>query len=308
MARWFGYRHGYEDLTRVFTTGLIWESFEHLALVEKELRSEIYRYEEEEMTPMDMALAIRDHERLSITAPNKLGAGRNQKVSFSGSTSQTIWMPLDKPDVLTANYELGERFISSVASGGAFQKIPGTGVFLADYKVEGKVVLDFLRQYQFVERDGVYGPGLDSEGMLDYIGRRLNDPYNPELTKWSVAVAGNLTPVYSSTPVSYGGLQVNRTGRSRKSTEKGYNIGVLTESEHLRIDLPGRTGDPNDDRSEQNPLLLLYLIAKESAPQTNSTGREPLFKDIAVENQKDVLGIAIVFPNSKREPDNYFGQ
>src|SRR6187402_1718281 len=91
MGRWFGYRQGYEDLTRIFTTGQIWESFEHLALVERELRSEIYRYEDEGLTPMDMAVAIRAHHTLTVTAPNKMGAARFRKISYSKSISQTIW-------------------------------------------------------------------------------------------------------------------------------------------------------------------------------------------------------------------------
>src|SRR5690606_3608262 len=94
------------------------------------------------------------------------------------------------------------------------------------------------------------------ENLLSYIFRRLNDS---ELTEWSVAVVGNVNPTSENTPINYGGIQLNRIQRSRKHTERGYNIGVLTEPNHLTLDLMD-----GETRSSQNPLLLLYLIWKDS--------------------------------------------
>jgi hypothetical protein len=312
MGRWFGYRQGYEDLTRIFTTGILWEQFEHLSLVERELRSEIYRYEDEGLTPMDMAVAIRDHHTLTVTAPNKMGAARYRKISYSKSINQTIWLPLDRPDVLAENYNLGESFIQAI---GGFHVIPGTGVHLSDSSVDGRLVMEkFLSQYTFVDKDGMYGPGLDHRRLLEYINRRLTDVH-PELTEWSVAIAGNLNPQYPGDPVSYGGLPINRPGRSRKYTEHGYNIGVLTESDHLKIDLASDAVDPYTGRTAQDPLLLLYLIAKESKPvRARNPALRPKVNErielfYGVETEKiDVLGIAVVLPESEAEPDNYIGQ
>ncbi|MDO6433130.1 Z1 domain-containing protein [Flavitalea sp. BT771] len=312
MGRWFGYRQGYEDLTRVFTTGHIWESFEHLSLVESELRSEIYRYEDDGLTPLDMAVSIRAHHTLTVTAPNKMGAARFRKISYSKSINQTIWLPLDNPDMLEENYRLGESFIAAIGGAGGFRTVSGSGVFLADRKADGRQVLeDFLARYRFVGKEGMYGPGLDHGRLLEYINRRITG-FSPELTQWSVAVAGNLKPQYKGDPVLYGGLRINRPGRSRKYTEKGYNIGVLTESDHLKIDLGHDAADPYDGRTAQNPLLLLYLIAKDSKSSTqkpNPTVNEriDLFQGIETEH-KDVLGIAIVLPESPQEPSDYIGQ
>lgn len=312
MGRWFGYREGYEDLTRIFTTETILDSFEHLALVETELRSEIHRYEDEGLTPMDMAVAIRDHHTLTVTAPKKMGAGRPMRISYSKSINQTIWLPLDNPDVLAENYELGNRFIEKINKTIGFQVVRGSGVFLADAKVDGHLVIaDFLDRYTFVEKEGMFGPGLDHVRLLKYIQRRIDYPM-PELTHWSVAIASNINPQYTNDPVMYGGLRINRPGRSRKYTERGYNIGVLTESEHLKIDLAADAADPYDGRSAQNPLLLLYLIAKESEaakprPNPSLNERIDLFQGIPGE-KNDVLGIAIVLPASQTEPNNYIGQ
>lgn len=311
MGRWFGYRQGYEDLTRIHTTEQIWDFFEHLALVESELRSQIYRYEELEMTPLQMAIAIRDHRTLSVTSTNKMGAAQLRQSSYSQSLNQTIWLPLDQPESLRANYNLGESFIRRINAEFEFTNSNIPGSYLAT-NVPGELVLEeFLNRYMFVDKITINGPGLDDESLLTYIHRRLFDA-SPELSRWNIVVIGNINPNYSGDPITYGGLDINRVGRSRKYTSVGYNIGVLTESAHLKIDLELTATSPYDGRSPQTPLLLLYLIAKESEASTSRDNptqnqRVNLFRFVESE-QIDVLGIAIVLPESAFEPNSYIGQ
>lgn len=310
MGRWFGYRQGYEDLTRVHTTSQIWEFFEHLALVEQELRSEIYRYEEEEKTPAEMAVAIRDHRNLNVTAPNKMGAASLKQASYSGSLNQTIWLPLNRPEILRANYNLGNSFIGKIANRTTFTNVDNSGVYLADDKIEGEFVLEeFLNKYIFVTKEETGGPGIDEERLLSYIFRRLSDA-NSELNNWSVAVVGNAKPTQRNPTLKFGDLSLNRIQRSRKYTEKGYNIGVLTEPSHLTIDLP--QGASRKDRSPQNPLLLLYLVWKDSEARKYIMNpafgqRIDLYRFLETE-RIDVLGLAIDLPESRYEPFNYIGQ
>lgn len=307
MGRWFGYRRNYEDLTRIHTTEQIAGYFEHLALVEAELRSDIYRYEEERKTPLEMAVAIRAHSRLKVTAKNKMGAARSRQISFSDALVQTTWFPLDQAELLRGNYNLGDSFIKRFKNIG-FKNI--NGVHLAKRKIDGETILrDFLNRYNFAEKDSTGGPGLDAENLLAYIFRRLNDSH-AELTQWSLAVVGNTGPSTSKEPISYGNLPINRIQRSRKFTLKGYNIGVLTEPDHLNIDL-----ESNEKRSPENPLLLLYLINKDSKAKGGEIPESELRVDQRIDLYRfldtekiDVLGLAIVLPESRFEPNNYLGQ
>jgi Z1 domain len=307
MGRWFGYRQGYEDLTRIHTTDIIWESFEHLALVEEELRSEIYRYEEENLTPSQMAVRIKAHRNLKITAPNKMGAATVRQSSYSDSLNQTYQLPLNELKWLKENYQLGSTLISNIVNKHGFTNVNNSGVFLSNQKISGEQILrDFLNRYHFVPKESTGGPGLDSDRLLAYIFRRLNDP-NPELTHWSVAVVGNAKPNVDGDPLNYGGIKINRIQRSRKHTEKGYNIGVLTEPDHLNIDLHS-----TKTRSPQNALLLLYLISKDSRAASKTERpvlgqRIDLFRFIDTE-RVDVLGLGIVLPKSEYEPSDYIGQ
>jgi hypothetical protein len=306
MGRWFGYRSGYEDLTRVYTTNQIWNFFEHLAMVEEELRSEIFRYEEENKTPAELAVAIRDHTTLTVTAPNKMGAGQLRQVSYSDSLNQTIWFPLDQPQILRRNLQLGSDFIANVNGNGGFSQPRRDGVYLSNNKIAAPDVLNFLAEYSFVTRDNAVGPGLDSVKLIEYIRRRYEDQ-NSELRNWSVAIVGNTAPTRENPTINYGGLDINRIQRSRKYTLRGYNIGVLTESDHLNIDLA-----PGEERSAQNPLLLLYLVWKDSRAATFIENPTPnqridLYRDVATE-RIDLLGVAVKLPRSQFEPNSFIGQ
>jgi hypothetical protein len=305
MGRWFGYRQGYEDLTRIHTTRFIWDLFEHLALVEEELRSEIYRYEDEELTPLGMAIAIRAHRNLAITARNKMGAGTLRQASYSSSLNQTIWHPLNEPQKLRANYNLGESFVRRLNEEIGFTQRADGRVFVSNRKINGEIILnDFLNRYTFVDRDSTGGPGMDADSLLAYIFRRQNYQ-TPELTHWDVAVVGNVNPTANNTPLDFGGLSINRIQRSRKYTERGFNIGVLTEPEHLTVGV-------TNDGVRSNPLLLIYVIWSGSMARTQLATPLPnqrinLFRDIDSEHI-DVLGLAVALPASRFESNNYFGQ
>src|SRR5205823_13309369 len=61
MGRWFGFRDGYGDLTRIFTTEQLEQWFRDLAMVELEVREDISRYEQERLTPLQFGIRIRSH-------------------------------------------------------------------------------------------------------------------------------------------------------------------------------------------------------------------------------------------------------
>ena len=61
MGRWFGYRNGYADLTRIWMTDEMRGWFHHLATVEQEIRYDVERLEVEHLTPEQFAAeAIRN--------------------------------------------------------------------------------------------------------------------------------------------------------------------------------------------------------------------------------------------------------
>ena len=170
MGRWFGYRRGYEDLTRVYTSHELAGWFEDLALVEKELRDDVSRYEDEGLTPADVSVRIRAHRILRVTARNKMGRGQVVRGAFSGRLAQTIWFPLNQPDVLRRNLATGAAFVQDLSTSLEAEAREGAHV-LRGVPHEG--VLQFLSDYTFDKQRGEAGPSLDSDDMIAYIRRQI---------------------------------------------------------------------------------------------------------------------------------------
>lgn len=102
MGRWFGYRPGYLDLCRLYTTEELVGWYQHIAIATEELKREFRLMELSNLTPEEYGLKVRTHPAgLSITAANKIRHGRNMQVTFSGQLSQTT--------VFHKNDELQER-------------------------------------------------------------------------------------------------------------------------------------------------------------------------------------------------------
>ncbi len=86
MGRWFGYRPGYVDLCRLFTSRELNEWFCHIALASDELRNEFdYMADVAGSTPEQYALRVRTHPGvLQISASNKIRRAVTVDVSWAG--------------------------------------------------------------------------------------------------------------------------------------------------------------------------------------------------------------------------------
>lgn len=184
MGRWFGYRNGYLDLTRIFVTPEMEANFYHLATVEHELREDIYRMEQNGETPFDIALKIRDHDDLEIT--NKRVLKRNgvfASNTYSGSKIQASHVFLDKPDVAENNFLAVKTLLTDLESKNLkieneFEKFRRCHVYRG---VNHKDILKFLEKYNFSSADKKFNFGL----LYSYISKLAEFG---ELNDWSVAL------------------------------------------------------------------------------------------------------------------------
>ncbi len=91
MGRWFGYRPGYLDLCRIFTTSELEQWYSFIALASRELREELIYMSDRGMTPKQYGLRIRTHpDNLIITSLNKMRSGKEVKISYSGTISESV--------------------------------------------------------------------------------------------------------------------------------------------------------------------------------------------------------------------------
>jgi hypothetical protein len=84
MGRWFGYRHGYEDICQIWTSSNSAAWYAEVAQSSEELKNDIKTMYDQRLTPKDFGLKVRDNcEELQITASNKMRHAYNLDVQFS---------------------------------------------------------------------------------------------------------------------------------------------------------------------------------------------------------------------------------
>jgi len=219
MARWYGFRRGYEDLIRIWTTDGIARWFSELALVEQSMRDSIVALERAGRRPDQMAIRLRAHSDLLLTARNKSAAAQTLQDSWSGEHPQTVLLPLSDPVKLQSNRHLADGFIAALTSPHGCHG----GLLFRDISPE--VVCDFLRRYE-INEDIV---AFRNDHLADWIMERASAG---ELTDWAIFVA---SPPVGRRAV-LGGHELGLVTRTRVSSE---SIGILTDPRHEGVDLPG---------------------------------------------------------------------
>ena len=113
MGRWFGYRPGYLDVCRLYTTGDLIEWFGHIADASEELRQEFDLMAESGGTPRDYGLRVQSHPVLMVTSPLKMRTAHSMMLSFSGCILETIALYRDK-GTLQRNLAATQAFLNAL--------------------------------------------------------------------------------------------------------------------------------------------------------------------------------------------------
>jgi hypothetical protein len=97
MGRWFGYREGYEDVCRLYTTGRLIEAFRGVTEANQELINDFLDMVQLGRTPREYGLKIQDTvPGLLVTARNKMKGARKVRIGFSGEGPSTVALYCDK--------------------------------------------------------------------------------------------------------------------------------------------------------------------------------------------------------------------
>ena len=254
MARWYGFRAGYEDLIRIWTTEGIAQWFVELALVEESLRDSITALNKAGRRPDQMAIRMRAHSKLLLTSKNKSKMQTDDARSWSGENPQTILFPMKDRELLERNIELVSALLrqhppTQDAYGGAIaHDVPAEDIAL------------FLRRYEG-HPNSIAFQGAE---IADWILERTEAG---ELTNWTVFVANP----QRERQVLLGGRPF---GLVRRSLQANESIGILIDPRHEGVDLHG--GPDNyrgasgfnartmrEERPAQQGLLLLYPLDPE---------------------------------------------
>lgn len=115
MGRWFGYRPGYLDLCRLFTTPILVRWYRHIALAETELRREFDYMVRAKLSPEKYGLRVRTHpDGMMVTAMNKMCHTEKLELSWAGVLVQMTELP-KIPARIEANAMATAKFLSALA-------------------------------------------------------------------------------------------------------------------------------------------------------------------------------------------------
>jgi hypothetical protein len=179
MGRWFGYRDGYLDLCRLYTTTELRDWYRYIALADIELRREFQTMVDCGMTPKEYGLRVRTHpDGLLITALNKSRYTTPMKLSFAGRLVQSKYL-LTTDTARKKNAEVVEKYIASLPPA-SLQEWEGRRLWS---NVTAVSVCIFLRALEVPARD----VDADGDRLAGFIERQLP---SGGLTTWSVLLAG----------------------------------------------------------------------------------------------------------------------
>lgn len=308
MGRWFGYRPGYEDLPRIFMPEETRRWFTHLATVEAEMRLEIDRYLTEHQSPLDMAVRIRCHPKMRVTAPSKSKDAKRAAASYAGQLVETRYFPCTETEQDEKwhgnNATAVDRLMSRAHREGQIDTnvAPGRSLW-RDVPLDA--VLSFIDTFTFHQNS----VEVERDLMREYIKRRNK---SGALIRWNVGVIGN-KPNPDRIPMTLpNGLVVGHVVRTRlgsNADDPVADIKTLTGPRDEALDLELPIGEKQFNRTllqrlrmEQQAsrgLILLYPIdAKSPVPVRRRNDEEQIIPGRAPLNApgQTVWGVAVVFP------------
>ncbi len=318
MGRWFGFRAGYEDLTRIFTTAELQGWFSDLAFVEHRLREDIQIYESQGLTPYQVGMRIWQHPTMQVTSPLKRRFATSTTIaqSYSLQLEQTFKFPLRRLDDLAEQSDSNRLAVKDLVS-----RLGAEDVISSDSKgpvwtgVSAEMVKEFLRIFR-VDNEA---RNISLPLIRAYI-ERLADA--GELVRWTIAVRGRESREAQLATADWGlpsGL-VSQISRSRLGDtesvgvitspgdeEAGLSPGLIAQARALvqAATAQGKTKSENSAargvRAATDGLLLLYPISRHSGYDLKEGGgRRPLFDDPNDPKARDIVGLAISFPKSNQ--------
>lgn len=319
MGRWFGYRPGYVDLCRLFTSAELNDWYRHITVASEELRSEFSYLAESHSTPDQFALRVRTHPgNLQITSVNKMRYATDLELSWASRLIETYQLPMDKTKK-HKNFMATEDFLDSL--GCKHEPISWHKDNYLWRDISPDIVCEYLSRFHVAPSLKTIDMGL----ICEYI-HKLNT--FGELTSWNVVLMNKANDAHSLAHFKKYGVNVgcyDRT-RSEEGNEDSYyfkksHISGSRQDEFIDLDknlldealirtiekkkrdnkkwnfpYPSPAIVREEFRPATTPLLIIYPINPVCANPRNKQGEitEEIFKP----TDEPFVGVLISFPNS----------
>ncbi len=312
MGRWFGYRPGYVDLCRIFTSRELSQWYKHITIASDEMRKDFDYMFYLKKTPKEYGLKVRTHPGLlKITAANKFRYKKLMYLSYSGALEQTYQFQIDEGN-FKSNFQNTNVLISNLG--------PVRPEF-NNYNPKQDLIweTDYNTIIQYLLKYKIDPAVMDVMKISDYITSQAN---KGNLVKWTVVLIDN-TKAEDNAKYIFEGLNrtIGLTDRTNVSKDvKLYEItkNNITDHKHELIDLKENEIEEAKQltvmdqesknmvkipsrkrikfiRSSQKGLFLIYPLNQNCNHLDHQKTGESIIikKDIS---KYPIIGIALSFP------------
>jgi hypothetical protein len=311
MGRWFGYRPGYVDLCRLYTTEQIFEWFNHITMATEEMRNDFDVISSiPNMRPKDFRLKVRNHHGLmTITSLAKLHHSETINISFSGINSQTYLLFKDKKSIQNNFKNLQNLFenLGFPKNENIINKREKIR-YLLYRDVQIDVLTDFIENYK------INIPSINNQVISKYI---KDQQLENNIIEWNICIVSNTSEkalLYDEGVIkkpenrteydvqkyklSADGKEVELVCTVRNQTEYSelYKItkNQIDDVVDRQVDLSENgTGSIKERRAhEKKGLLLIYALDERGTPNVN--------------NGIPIIGYSLHFPKIENEVETSY--
>ena len=268
MGRWFGYRPGYLDLCRLYTTPEMQDWFGHISEASEELREDFDRMAASRQTPRDFGHRVKSHPMMMVTSQVKMRSGTRIDITFAGDISETLNFWRDRAH-LESNWHAGRHLIEAIERNGILpRKARSSSDSICWEGVAPSDIVDFLVSYEEHKASRKVKTTL----LANYVNAENDRGY---LCSWTVLLASGSDDQHcrlGSAEVKLAERAWHLAHPEELHQEREQELKSYQDSNHYRIRrLVSPTDEPVDLTREQRRRALHQTL---TAWQEDPAGRE----------------------------------
>lgn len=301
MARWFGYRKGYELLQRIWLSDELKGYFKLLQQIDEELKKEFNDFVKEKKSPKEFGPKVvnsKSVSRIRITAKNRMQAAVESGRCYDGDAFETTKF---SENDLSANVSVLESFILKLGQAPVYSERSQSSLLWKN--IASGTVLKFLSKYKHYD---------DKQERILEVIRKANE--GNKYLNWNIVIVAGESNTSNGTWSPYAGYSINKSMRSKVVGEPDIDIARLRNSRDALDDV--EISKLNDTQTAiykeadgtghliaasrgklgliDVPLLLIYRIDKDATKAVNER-RE------SINTKEDVIAYAIIISGDGEE-------
>ena len=180
MARWFGYRDGYQDLCRIWINAESADNYRFAADSIEELRTDLRLMLRQKLTPEDFGLAVQKHPgALLITARNKMKNAQevSRTIGLAGRRLETTTLLRDHAQ----NRADLNWLVETIDTGDAYD--PSPSGWHRWRSIDRGIIAEFLKRY------GESAPASDPFFSGATLSGWVRSAKASKFARWDIAIA-----------------------------------------------------------------------------------------------------------------------